>query len=132
VQTQFDVGPHEPVPGAGMAPLHCGRCGTEVTTAWAYCEICGASIRIEELAAALTPVGVMPEGRSPRDPLALASIVLAVLWIGGVGSVLAVLTGWRAKSRIGNQRARGKGLAAAGIALGVAGLVVAAYLLAAP
>lgn len=128
VQTQFDVSPPEPAPGAGIAPLDCARCGTEVTTAWAYCEACGASIRIDELTAALTPADETSNGGPGRNSLALASIVLAVLWIGGLGSLLAVISGRMAKRQIRNRREGGEGLATAGIALGVVGLALAGYL----
>jgi hypothetical protein len=91
VQTQFDAGtdPERPMDRRidllanqtdAPPPAHCARCGTDVTTAWAYCEGCGGWVRIEELAAALTPTGTMTEEEPPsRNGLASISVVLAVL-----------------------------------------------------
>lgn len=55
--------------------------------------------------------------------MAVASLVLALLWFGGVGSVLAISCGHRARRRITDHWERGSGLATAGIWLGWAGVV---------
>jgi hypothetical protein len=62
--------------------------------------------------------------------MAVASLVLGILWLGGVGSVLALIFGYVAKSEIDRSDGReaGRGLAIAGIVLGwvgVAGGVIA-------
>jgi hypothetical protein len=67
--------------------------------------------------------------------LAVASLVLAILWLGGFGSVLGVIFGIVALSQIGKSQGRkeGKGVAIAGIAvggLGVLGSVLFVVLLA--
>ena len=73
------------------APAHCARCGTEVTTAWAYCEGCGAWLRVEELAAALTPTGTMTEERAaPRHRLTLISLVLAILAVLALACIVVL------------------------------------------
>jgi hypothetical protein len=67
---------------------------------------------------------------SPSQPrlnrLALASIVFAVLWGFGIGSLLAVAFGVVAKRQISRRRQSGRGLASVGIVLGAIGLVTTA------
>jgi hypothetical protein len=70
----------------------------------------------------------------PHDPsdavfertnaLAIASVVSAVLWFAGLGAVLALILGYRARSQIRNSAdtQAGSGLAMAGIVLGWIGL----------
>lgn len=66
---------------------------------------------------------------SPPAPvtsgLAIASLILAILWVGGIGSLLAVIFGAVALSRIGRSGGyvRGRGIAVAGTIIGVVGLV---------
>jgi hypothetical protein len=56
---------------------------------------------------------------------AIASLVLGIVWLGGLGSLLALIFGIMAKNQIdasgGHQT--GRGMAVAGIVLGVVGLV---------
>lgn len=54
------------------------------------------------------------------DPLAVAS--LAFLWLLGVGSLLGVVLGLAALSRTRRTGDGGRGIAAAGVALGAVGL----------
>jgi hypothetical protein len=55
----------------------------------------------------------------------VASLVLGLLWIAGLGSLLAVIFGGVAKRQIreSNGRQGGLGMATAGIVLGIVGLV---------
>lgn len=57
--------------------------------------------------------------------LAVASLVLALMWLGGVGSLLATIFGYSALGQI--ERAQGalggRGMAQAGLVLGIVGLV---------
>jgi len=57
--------------------------------------------------------------------LAIASLVLSILWIGGLGSILAVIFGIVALSQIRQSRGRqqGIGLATAGIVIGTIGVI---------
>jgi hypothetical protein len=59
--------------------------------------------------------------------LAVASLVLSILWIGGIGSLLAVIFGAVALSRINHSygRLKGTGLAIAGLVIGSLGLLLA-------
>jgi hypothetical protein len=67
--------------------------------------------------------------------LAVASMVLGILWIGGLGALLALIFGYISKGQIArsNGRQTGRGMAIAGIVLGwvgVAGLILWIILLA--
>lgn len=57
--------------------------------------------------------------------LAIASLILSILWIGGLGSLLAVIFGAVALSRINRSDGwvRGRGLAGTGLGIGVLGLL---------
>jgi hypothetical protein len=58
---------------------------------------------------------------------AIASLVLGILWLSWIGSVLALVFGYLARSQISRTREGGAGLALAGIILGWIG--VATFLL---
>jgi hypothetical protein len=57
--------------------------------------------------------------------LAIASLVLGIVWLGGIGALLAVVFGFLALRQIGRSQGRlsGKGLAIAGLVLGGVGIV---------
>jgi Domain of unknown function (DUF4190) len=87
----------------------------------------------EEVAAAADPP---PPGQSAAvfsqvNSLAVASLVLGVLWLAGIGAVLALVFGYRARSQIKNSAGRqtGSGLAAAGIILGWIGITLLVVIL---
>jgi hypothetical protein len=67
---------------------------------------------------------------SPSQPrlnrLALASVVFALLWGFGIGSLLAVAFGVVAKRQISRRRQSGRRLASVGIVLGALGLLTTA------
>jgi hypothetical protein len=56
--------------------------------------------------------------------LAIAALVLGILWLYWVGSILAVIFGHIALSQIDHSRQRGRGLAIAGLVLGYVGLAL--------
>jgi hypothetical protein len=58
---------------------------------------------------------------------AIASLVSGILWIFGIGSILALVFGYMARKQIAasNGRESGSGIAAAGIVLGWIGIGVA-------
>jgi hypothetical protein len=62
--------------------------------------------------------------------LAVTALVLSILWIGGVGSLSALIFGLVALSQIRSSggRTRGKGLATAGVVIGIVGIVGAIVL----
>lgn len=55
--------------------------------------------------------------------MAIASLVLGLVWIYGVGSVLAVIFGLVARRQIKERNESGDGMAIAGIILGIIGIV---------
>jgi hypothetical protein len=63
--------------------------------------------------------------------LAIGSLVCGLLWVGGVGSIAAVILGYIGLRQIRRERLRlkGKGMAIAGIALGWLGILGLAVLI---
>jgi Domain of unknown function (DUF4190) len=85
----------------------------------------------EEIAAAAAdpaPSGQAAAALSQTNGLAIASVLLAVLWFAGIGAVLALVFGYRARREIkksgGTQMS--SGLATAGITLGWIGITILA------
>jgi hypothetical protein len=83
----------------------------------------------EEIAAAAAdppPPGQAVAVFSQVNGLAIASLLLAVLWFAGIGAVLALVFGYRARRQIENSAGRqtGSGLATAGIILGWIGVAI--------
>jgi hypothetical protein len=77
------------------------------------------------------PGSQIPAGVVPRTSgLAVASLVLGILWLCGVGSLLATIFGGVALSQISrsNGALTGKGMAVAGLVLGIIGLAFIAFL----
>lgn len=58
--------------------------------------------------------------------LAIASLLMAVLWFAGIGAVLALVFGYRARKEIRDSAGRktGSGLATAGIVVGWIGIAI--------
>ena len=68
----------------------------------------------------------LPEGyRTSTNRLAVASLVLGLVWLAGLASVPALVLGYRAKRAIARSGGtqRGRGMATAGIVLGWIGTV---------
>ena len=65
-----------------------------------------------------------PYGPPPRgtNGLAIASMVLGILWIYWIGSILALVFGYVARSQIRQRNEGGNGMAIAGIVLGWIGV----------
>jgi hypothetical protein len=82
----------------------------------------------EEIVAAADPPPPAPPvaAFSQANGLAIASVLLAVLWVAGIGAVLALVFGYRARRQIKNSAGRqtGSGLATAGIVLGWIGITI--------
>lgn len=60
----------------------------------------------------------------PTNAFAIISLVLGIVWLGGLGSLLAVIFGFAARSQMEQRNEGGHGMALAGIVLGIAGLLV--------
>jgi hypothetical protein len=87
----------------------------------------GAPEEIVSAAAEASPYGqVVVAVPAETNGLAIASLVLGVLWIWWIGSVLALVFGYRARREIKRSagRQQGAGLALAGIVLGWIGIAV--------
>ena len=56
------------------------------------------------------------------DGLAIASMVLGIFWVWWIGSILAVIFGHVALSRIAREGKAGRGMAIAGLVLGYIGI----------
>jgi hypothetical protein len=59
--------------------------------------------------------------------MAIASFVLGLLWLGGLGSLLAVVFGAIGRKQVRESGQGGNGLAVAGLVLGIIGLVGALF-----
>jgi hypothetical protein len=69
-------------------------------------------------------MSAQPQGTSGK---AIASLVLSLVWIGGLGSLLGVIFGFSARGDIRTSRGRltGDGMAIAGLIIGIIGLIAA-------
>ncbi|HWC36255.1 MAG TPA: DUF4190 domain-containing protein [Mycobacteriales bacterium] len=77
-----------------------------------------------------SPYGGSPYGGPPSsgtNGLAIASLVLGILWLSGIGSLLAVIFGHVSKRQIQERNEGGNGLATAGLILGYIGLAGAFF-----
>ena len=77
------------------------------------CTICGINTfqGADSLAAA-----------SKYNGMAIASMVLGIVWVYWIGSILALVFGYVAKKQIKQRGGQGSGMATAGIALGWVGI----------
>ena len=87
-------------------------------------------------AAAFHPTPTTSSPAHPHQPaqisaLAVASLVLGLLWLFGIGSLLATIFGAVASSQISRSGGTitGRGLALAGLILGILGLTIAVVLI---
>lgn len=71
-----------------------------------------------------TPQSAPPVTRR-TNPMAIWSLILAILTLGGLGSIAGIIMGISARRRIPLTGERGGGLAAAGIVVGVITLLFA-------
>ncbi|GAA0895389.1 DUF4190 domain-containing protein [Pseudonocardia zijingensis] len=72
------------------------------------------------------PPGYGAHGPRPTNGLAIASLVLGILWLYWVGSILALVFGYIARRQIAERGESGDGIAVAGIVLGWIGVGVLA------
>ncbi len=63
--------------------------------------------------------------RSSTNGMAIASMVLGIVWLAGLGSLLALIFGLKARNQIDSSHGAqsGRGMATAGIVLGIVGII---------
>ena|SRR5215467_9747901 len=66
-----------------------------------------------------------PSAPQRTSRMAIWSLILSIVWIGGLGSLAGIALGASARRRIAVTGERGAGLAAAGIVIGVLTLIFA-------
>src|SRR4051794_8935911 len=71
------------------------------------------------------PAPPAEKSAAKTNRLAVWALVLAVLTLGGIGSVLGIVLGAKARRQVGDTGERGSGLALAAIVVGVITLLVA-------
>jgi hypothetical protein len=88
-----------------------------------FCSVCGLNT--------FAPAVVVVTGKSSAatNGLAIASMVLGIVWIYGITSVLALVFGYMAKKQIADSGQRGSGMATAGIVLGWIGVCGAIFII---
>lgn len=106
--------------------MRCSACGAENPPSSRFCDRCGRPLPV---AAAVRPVmshahAAVANTSSGTNGMAIASMVLGILWLYGLGSVLALVFGYVALNQIARDGGGGRGMAIAGVALGWVGLGV--------
>jgi hypothetical protein len=66
-----------------------------------------------------------PSATQRINKMAIWSLVLSIIWLGGIGSLAGIGLGMSARRRIAETGERGAGLAIAGIVVGILTLVFA-------
>jgi len=98
----------------------CPRCGVENVEGSNYCRSCGQNLGVQVVGQSGTEVEPKTSG------LAIASLVLSITGVCcGIGGIIGLILGCVALSQINNSNGRltGKGLAIAGIVLGIVSIL---------
>jgi hypothetical protein len=118
--------------------MTCTRCAATINMGAKFCPACGAAQPPEpvgggmhgyvavpqSLPSAPQPVAAPPVAPRSTNGLAIASMVLGIVWVYWIGSILALIFGYVARGQIRNANGSqgGGGMAVAGIVLGWIGI----------
>ena len=126
-------------PEAGGPALTCPSCGQPAVVNAAFCGSCGAALHPAPPPAAPLPpppyqATYQAPYQAPYQPtypvvapratngMAIAAMVLGILWLYWVGSILALIFGYIALNQIKQRHESGRGMAIAGVVLGWIGV----------
>jgi len=118
--------------------MTCTRCAATISQGAKFCPACGAAQPPEPVGGGLhgfvpvpqslpsAPQAVAAPAAAPRSTngLAIAAMVLGIVWVYWIGSILALIFGYVARGQIrsANGSQGGNGMAIAGIVLGWVGI----------
>jgi hypothetical protein len=110
----------------GSSARSCRHCGAALRRDARFCGACGTAVPVGEEGGSpplAPPALVVPQ---KTNGLAVASLVLGILWIFWIGSVLAIVIGSIARRQIDASQGRetGRELATAGVVLGWVGVAI--------
>jgi hypothetical protein len=116
-------GPPAPQGTQPMVNRQCQHCGWPTPAAEPACRNCGTDARLGA-AARPAPRPYTTVAPHSTNGLAIASLVLGILWLYWVGSILALIFGYIARQQITQRQGMqdGRGMATAGIVLGWIGV----------